>query len=58
MKKWYSENCNVEVNVYPNTNSYCVVNNTYEPQSSTIYTDKDSYQIDLEANEIRWFTID
>lgn len=57
MKQWYSENCNVEVNVYPNTNSYCVVNNTYEPQSSIIYTDNDSYPIYLDANEIRWFTI-
>lgn len=26
IKRWYSENCNVEVNVYPNTDSYCVVN--------------------------------
>ncbi|MCB7430510.1 1,3-beta-galactosyl-N-acetylhexosamine phosphorylase, partial [Erysipelatoclostridium ramosum] len=39
IKKWYSENCKVEVNVYPNTNSYCVVNNTYEKQDTRIYTD-------------------
>ena len=57
MKKWYSENCNVEVNVYPNTNSYCVVNNTYEVQDTRIYTDHDVFDIRLQANEIRWFSI-
>ena len=40
IKTWYSENPNVEVNVYPNTQSYCVVNNTYEEQTTTVYTDR------------------
>ena len=57
IKRWYSENCNVEVNVYPNTDSYCVVNNTYEEQSTRIYTDQDAFDICLKANEIRWFSI-
>lgn len=57
MKKWYSENCHVEVNVYPDTNSYCVVNNTYEPQTSIIYTQDSSFEITLKESEIRWFTI-
>ena len=57
MKQWYSENYNVEVNVYPSTNSYCVVNNTYEPQKTIIYTDKDNFEVELEASEIRWFTM-
>ncbi len=55
MNKWFSTNPYCEVNVYPNTSSYCVVNNTYEPQTTTVYTDKDSYEITLEATEIKWF---
>ena len=57
MKQWYSENYNVEVNVYPSTNSYCVVNNTYEPQKTIIYTDEDNFEVELDASEIRWFTM-
>ena len=58
LKKWYSENCNVEVNVYPNTNSYCVVNNTYEKQDTIIYTDRTSYELTIEANAILWYPIE
>lgn len=54
---WYSENPNVEVNVYPNTQSYCVVNNTYESQTTCVYTDHDHFEITLEATEIRWFSM-
>lgn len=57
IKTWYSENPNVEVNVYPNTQSYCVVNNTYEEQTTTVYTDRESYALTLTATEIRWFSI-
>lgn len=57
LKTWYSENPNVEVNVYPNTQSYCVVNNTYEEQTTTVYTDRESYALTLAATEIRWFAI-
>ena len=57
IKSWYSENPNVEVNVYPNTQSYCVVNNTYEEQTTTVYTDRESYALTLAATEIRWFSI-
>ena len=59
MKKWYSENYNVDINVYPSTNSYCVVNNTYEPQTTKIYKGNgESFTVDLEANGIRWYEID
>lgn len=59
MKRWYSENYNVEVNVYPSTNSYCVVNNTYEPQETTIYKgDGTSFHVELEESQIKWFSID
>ena len=57
IKTWYSENPNVEVNVYPNTQSYCVVNNTYEEQTTTVYSDRESYALTLAATEIRWFSI-
>ena len=57
IKTWYSENPNVEVNVYPNTQSYCVANNTYEEQTTTVYTDRESYALTLAATEIRWFSI-
>lgn len=58
MKKWYSDNYNVEVNVYPSTNSFCVVNNTYEAQKTTIYKgDGSSFEVELEESEIKWFNI-
>ena len=59
MKKWYSENYNVDINVYPSTNSYCVLNKTYEPQTTKIYKGNgESFTVDLEANGIRWYEID
>ena len=37
---------------------FCVVNNTYEPQSTTVYRgDGSSFPLDLAANEIRWYEI-
>ena len=58
MKRWYSDNYNVDVNVYPSTNSFCVVNNTYEPQTTTIYKgDGSSFEVELAACEIQWFEI-
>lgn len=57
MKKWYSTNINVEVNYYPVTKKYCIVNNTYESQETVIYdgNGKD-YSMQLKANDILWFT--
>ena len=56
MKQWYSDNYNVDVNVYPSTQSYCAVNNTYEPQDTTIYRgDGSSFTLHLDENEIQWF---
>lgn len=57
LKTWYCENEHVEINVYPDTNSYCIVNNTYEPQTSVIYTDHNTFEVALKAMEIRWYTI-
>lgn len=55
---WFSQNYNVEVHAYLENGKYCVVNNTYEPQSTTVYVgDGSSFSLDLEANEIRWYEI-
>ena len=57
LNKWFSTNYNVEVHAFVKNGKYCVVNNTYEPQSTTVYTDSGSFQLDLDANEIRWYNI-
>ena len=57
LNKWFSTNYNVEVHAFVANGKYCVVNNTYEPQDTTVYTDGDSFQLHLEANEIRWYEI-
>ncbi len=57
-KVWLSSNCNVDVHAYVKNGKFCVVNNTYEPQSTTVYRgDGSSFPLDLAANEIRWYEI-
>ena len=49
---------NVEVHAYVKNGKYCVVNNTYEPQDTTVYKgDGTSFDLHLEANEIKWYEI-
>ena len=58
LRTWFSSNYNVEVHAYPKNGKYCVVNNTYEPQSTTVYRgDGSSFELDLDANEIRWYEL-
>ncbi len=57
LHKWFSSNYNVEVHAFVANGKYCVVNNTYEPQDTTVYTDNSSFELHLEANEIRWYEI-
>ena len=57
LNKWFSTNYNVEVHAFVKNGKYCVVNNTYVPQSTTVYTDKGSFDLDMEANEIKWYEI-
>ena len=58
LHKWFSSNYNVEVHAYVKNGKYCVVNNTYEPQHTTVYTgDGASFKLDMAANEIRWYEI-
>ena len=58
LQRWFSSNYNVEIHAYIKNSKYCVVNNTYEPQRTTVYTgDGSHFALDLDANEIRWYTI-
>ncbi len=55
---WFSSNYNVEVHAYVKNGKYCVVNNTYEPQDTTVYTTGGShFDLHLDANEIKWYEI-
>ena len=52
LHKWFSTNFNVEVHAYVKNGKYCVVNNTYEPQDTTVYRgDGSSFDLHLDANE-------
>jgi len=57
LHKWFSTNYNVEVHAFVANGKYCVVNNTYVPQDTTVYTDSGSYELHLDANEIRWYNL-
>ncbi|MDE6972677.1 MAG: 1,3-beta-galactosyl-N-acetylhexosamine phosphorylase [Lachnospiraceae bacterium] len=58
LHQWFSSNYNVDVHAYPESGKYCVVNNTYEPQSTIVYKgDGESFSLDLEANQIIWYEI-
>ncbi len=57
LHKWFSTNYNVEVHAFVANGKYCVVNNTYAPQDTTVYTDSDSFELHLDANEIKWYEI-
>lgn len=59
LNQWYSTNYNVEVHAYVKNHKYCVVNNTYEPQKTTVYDgDGNKFDLALAANEIIWYNID
>ena len=58
LNKWFSTNYNVEVHAFVKNGKYCVVNNTYEPQQTTVYRgDGSSFELSLDANEIRWYEL-
>lgn len=58
LNTWFSSNYNVEVHAYVENKKYCVVNNTYEPQDTTVYRgDGSSFELHMEANEIIWYEI-
>ena len=56
--QWFSSNCSVDVHAYPEAGRFCVVNNTYEPQSTTVWRgDSSSFFLELGPNEIRWYQV-
>ena len=58
LNQWFSTNFNVEVHAYVKNKKYCVVNNTYEPQDTTVYVgDGSSFELHLDSNEIKWYQI-
>ena len=58
LHKWFSTNYNVEVHAYVKNGKYCVVNNTYEPQDTTVDVgDGSGFDLHLEPNEIKWYQI-
>ena len=58
LNKWFSTNFNVEVHAFVKNGKYCVVNNTYEPQQTTVYRgDGSCFELSLDANEIHWYEI-
>ncbi len=57
--RWFSTNFNVEVHAYVKNGKYCVVNNTYEPQQTTVYRgDGTSFSLLMEAGEIKWYEME
>ena len=57
--KWYSDNFNVEVHAFVENGKFCVVNNTYESQSTTVYRgDGSAFTLCLEPNQIVWYEIE
>ncbi len=58
LNSWFSTNFNVEVHAFLENGKYCVVNNTYEPQDTTVYTQNgESFPLHLDANEIKWYNV-
>ena len=56
--RWFSSNCCTEVHAYVQSGMFCVVNNTYAPQSTTVYRgDGTAFPLDLAPGEIRWYEI-
>ncbi len=55
---WFSENFAVDVHAYPESGRYCVVNNSYEKQSTVVHTEGGgSFPLELGPGELRWFLI-
>ena len=49
----------VQIYAYVKNGKYCVVNNTYEPQDTTVYTgDGSCFDLHLDTNEIKWYSIE
>ena len=53
---WFSTNPHIEVNVYPDRNTFSVSNNTNRTQNTTIYKERNRrFECHLKPAEICWF---
>ncbi len=56
LKTWFSSNCRTEVHAYAESGRFCVINNTFEPQETTVFRgDGSSFPLELAPGEIRWY---
>ncbi|WP_057817869.1 1,3-beta-galactosyl-N-acetylhexosamine phosphorylase [Schleiferilactobacillus perolens] len=56
--QWYATNPDTEVAAYPSAGYYAVLNNTDQPQKTTVYTTAGHQtDVNLAPGEIRWETI-
>ncbi len=59
LRRWFSENPAVDVHAYEGSRKYCVVNNSAEAQSTTVYRgDGSSFPLALTAGGIEWFDME
>ena len=58
LRRWFSQNVNVDVHAYPENGKYCVVNNTDEPQDTMVYDGAGQGRaMHLTGGEICWFAV-
>ena len=59
MKKWYSENLNVECTAFPDAGKFIVLNNSREAQDTMIYNGEGrTVKMELKPFESRWVDMD
>ena len=59
LRRWFSENPAVDVHAYEGSRKYCVVNNSAEAQSTTVYRgDGSSFPLELTPGGIEWFDME
>lgn len=58
LHRWFSDNARTECHCYPDNRRYCVVNNSFERQTTTVYDGGGRAQsVTLEPMQIKWFTV-
>ena len=59
LRRWFSENPAVDVHAYEGSRKYCVVNNSANPQSTTVYRgDGSNFPLEMAPGGIQWFDMD